>query len=105
MVDRGADLAWISQYPHEQEYLFAPLTGIDVQSIHEEGELTVVQVRLNVNLQALTLEEVATKMQRSHTDFIKLLIDDLKFAKVPERAWRSLLWLKRDMESSVEPDW
>ena len=31
MVDRGADLSWLSQYPHEKEILFAPLTGIEVQ--------------------------------------------------------------------------
>ena len=27
MIDRGAELGWISQYPHEKECLFAPLTG------------------------------------------------------------------------------
>ena len=27
MVDRGASLSWLSQYPHEDEILFAPLTG------------------------------------------------------------------------------
>ena len=27
MIDRGAELGWISQYPHESECLFAPLTG------------------------------------------------------------------------------
>jgi hypothetical protein len=27
MIDRGAELRWISQYPHERECLFAPLTG------------------------------------------------------------------------------
>ena len=27
MVSRGADLTWVSQYPHEREILFAPLTG------------------------------------------------------------------------------
>ena len=27
MIDRGAELGWISQYPHEAECLFAPLTG------------------------------------------------------------------------------
>ena len=25
MIDRGAELKWISQYPHEEECLFAPL--------------------------------------------------------------------------------
>ena len=27
MIDRGAELGWISQYPYEAECLFAPLTG------------------------------------------------------------------------------
>ena len=27
MIDRGAELGWISQYPLEAECLFAPLTG------------------------------------------------------------------------------
>ena len=27
MIDRGAELGWVSQYPHEAECLFAPLTG------------------------------------------------------------------------------
>ena len=28
MIDRGAELGWISQYPDEAECLFAPLTGM-----------------------------------------------------------------------------
>ena len=27
MVDRGADISFFSQYPHEKEICFAPLTG------------------------------------------------------------------------------
>ena len=27
MIDRGADLSWLSQYPAEEEVLFPPLTG------------------------------------------------------------------------------
>ena len=30
MVDRGADLSWLSQYPHEKEICFPPLTGLEV---------------------------------------------------------------------------
>ena len=98
MLDRGADLEWISQvaiplllpppsprtsaphdpttplpppslpttsshlccsqYPHEREILFAPLTGCEVASTHVDGSVLVVGVRLNVNLGALTIEQV-----------------------------------------------
>ena len=30
MVNRGADISWLSQYPLEKETLFGPLTGIEV---------------------------------------------------------------------------
>ena len=32
MVDRGASLSWLSQYPHEEEILFAPLTGVELRA-------------------------------------------------------------------------
>ena len=32
MIDRGADLSVFSQYPHEKEICFPPLTGIEVMS-------------------------------------------------------------------------
>eukprot|EP00966_Prymnesium_polylepis_P080707 1870132-Prymnesium_polylepis.1 len=38
MVDRGADLSWLSQYPHEAEVLFAPLTCLDFQGSHVKDE-------------------------------------------------------------------
>ena len=37
MIDRGADLEWLSQYPHEKECLFAPLTGIEVRHKPQSG--------------------------------------------------------------------
>ena len=30
MVDRGADISFLSQYPHEKEILFGPLTGVEL---------------------------------------------------------------------------
>ena len=46
MIDRGADLSWISQYPHEREITFTPLTGLEVQSTRVEGRVLVVGVRV-----------------------------------------------------------
>ena len=52
MVDRGADIAWLSQYPEEREILFPPLTAIEVletQAEQTDGqEVLRVKVRLNV---------------------------------------------------------
>ena len=58
MVDRGADLAWVSQYGHEREILFPPLTGLEVVGSDVEGESLIVSVRLSLNLKALTLDQV-----------------------------------------------
>jgi hypothetical protein len=58
MVDRGADVSWLSQYPHEKEILFAPLTGLEVLTTRVEGRVLVVVVRLSVNLNAATIEQV-----------------------------------------------
>lgn len=58
MVDRGADLSFLSQYPHEEEILFAPLAGFEVKHTRVEGRVLVVVVSLSVNLTAQTLEQV-----------------------------------------------
>ena len=33
MIDRGAEIAWLSQYPHEAEILFAPLAGLEAREM------------------------------------------------------------------------
>lgn len=78
MVDRGADVSWLSQYPGEKEILFAPLTGLEVVGKRVVGEVIVVEVRLNVNLMALTIEQVIAKMQRSHIQMLDTMIDRQK---------------------------
>ena len=57
MVNRGADLSWLSQYPHECEFLFGPLTGIEVLGSRIEGSVVVIACDFSINLMALTLEQ------------------------------------------------
>eukprot|EP00962_Isochrysis_galbana_P052901 scaffold24379_cov122-Isochrysis_galbana.AAC.1 len=64
MVDRGADLAWLSQYPHEKEVLFGPLSGLEVQSIRVEGSVQIVRMQLSINLVSLTIEQVLSKRRK-----------------------------------------
>jgi len=47
MIDRGAELDWLSQYPHEKECLFAPLTGFELQQTRVEGSVLIAEVRLH----------------------------------------------------------
>ena len=83
MVDRGCELGWISQYPQERECLFAPLTGFELQQTRVEEGVLVAEVRLSVNLNALTIEEVVAKMKRSHLELVQLLHDGFEHSGVP----------------------
>ena len=72
-VDRGADLSPLSQYPHEHEILFAPLSSLELQSTHVENSVLIVRVNLNINLTAMTIEKVIGKMKYSHRDLLRLI--------------------------------
>ena len=43
--------------PHEQEILFGPLTGMQLMKTRVDGGSIVAEVRLSVNLNALTIEQ------------------------------------------------
>ena len=60
MVDRGADLTWLSQYPFEKEVLFPPLTGLECTETEVDGSTLLVITRLSLNMASLTLEQVPT---------------------------------------------
>ena len=95
MIDRGADISWLSQYPHEKEILFAPLSGLEITHHRLEQAVLVVSVRPSVNLNALTIEEVVAKMQRSQLQLLSTMIDDLKFGGAPITALAPLEALHR----------
>ena len=52
MIDRGADLSPFSQYPHEKEICFPPLTCMEAVGSRIKGNILFIQMRLNVNFTA-----------------------------------------------------
>ncbi len=44
MVDRGADLSWLSQYPAEKEVTFPPLTALEVRGSRIEDNTIIVEM-------------------------------------------------------------
>ena len=51
--------------------------------------MLVAEVRLSVNLTNHTIDEVLSKLQRSHLQLLDLALDDLRFANAPSAAlWR-----------------
>ena len=101
MVDRGASLSWLSQYPFEQEILCPPLTGIGVEANRCEGSVIVIDVRLSVNFTSLSIEQSIAKLQRSNLQLIDLILGDLRFARAPKPALAQLESLK--LEHSRRP--
>ena len=117
MVDRGAELKWLSQCacallpctaaavdvhacacadPHEEEILFAPLTGLEVHDFRVEGRVLVVEAKMSVNLNALTIEQVVSKRRKVVQDMCDQVL--LRFEhEIPKRPdWQALLALRGD---------
>jgi hypothetical protein len=74
MVDRGAEIGFLSQYPHEREIVFAPLAGFEVKHTRVEGQVLVVAVGLSVNLTAQTIEQAIEKRRKLVRDMCEHLV-------------------------------
>ena len=83
---RGADLSIMSQYPHEKEFLFAPLTGIEVQDTTKKGNVLHISTRLNTNLKVQTIEEMQSKMKNIHLNLVGIVQEDLESKGITELA-------------------
>ena len=70
MIDRGADISFLSQYPFEKEILFSPLTGLEVRGSRIKGKVLIVQVKLSINLTSLTIEQVIGKRKKVLQDMV-----------------------------------
>jgi hypothetical protein len=93
MVNKGAPLqwCWCSQFPCEEEVLFAPLTGLEVcGQPRVDKAVIIVELRLNCNLHDRTIEEVLSKLQNSHLDLISIIRSDLGHLGFPASSWAAL---------------
>jgi len=108
MVDRGADLEWLSQYPHEKEVLLPPLTGVEALSSDVEGNMLVIQSRFSLNLSAQTLEQVLSRRRKMLMDMANGIELDLREALPENFVLLALKVLRKALEYgaySFPPDW
>ena len=78
MVNRGAFLMWLSQYPDEREVLLPPLTGLEVSSYTESTDGTLVYtMQLNINMQSMTIEQVLALRKKQCTELAQMVSRDL----------------------------
>jgi hypothetical protein len=78
LIDRGAELSWLSQYPHEAEILFPPLTSMETLGTHVDGNRLIVDMRLTLNLGALTLEQVIGKRFKLLRDMASTIVGEVR---------------------------
>ena len=82
-VDRGADISLYSQYPREQEFLYVPRSflqpaGVPELQITENGVVQILDIKVNVNLKTVTIEEYEKRKKTLHMASFKLLLQDLE---------------------------
>ena len=89
MVDRGCDVSWLSQYPHESEILFAPLCGMEVQRTRVEGSVIIIETRLSINLKSLTMEQQISRRRKLVVDMSANVILEMR-SEVNQEPWTKL---------------
>ena len=84
MIDRGAEISWLSQYPHEKEILFAPLAGLEATDMRIDTHplngkhIIVVTMRVSINLTNPTIEQVVAKRRKIVDDMGKGLLMEMR---------------------------
>ena len=81
-VDRGADISEFSQYTGEKEFLIVPYSFVQgdgrqrTEITEGGGVLTVIPIRININLQTLTVEQLRGKKKSMHITAFQSIIDE-----------------------------
>mmetsp|Transcript_52922 Transcript_52922/g.139376 ORF Transcript_52922/g.139376 Transcript_52922/m.139376 type:complete len:1187 (+) Transcript_52922:93-3653(+) len=81
-IDVGASMQFLSQYPGEAEFLMPPLTCLEVVGepiLERRGQLEVllIPIRVNVNLKAVTVEDLMQRRKYLHLGMVKNLREEL----------------------------
>jgi hypothetical protein len=77
-IDIGADILWLSQYPGEAEYLFPPLSCLEVNGEPRlKGDVIVFPLLMNLCLKGLTLEQLEERRKELHIAMTKNLTEEL----------------------------
>ena len=98
MVDRGADISWLSQYPHEKETLLPPLMGLQVHGTSVKGSTLVVACRISINMASLTLEQVAGKRKKLLSDMTVQMADEVRVGLGEQTANQAASMVKTKLE-------
>jgi hypothetical protein len=83
-VDVGASIEFLSQYPAEKEFLFPPLSCLEVMGEPRVeplpkggGHVVVIPLRVNANLRAATVDELIARRKRLHAAATRNLREEL----------------------------
>ena len=90
-IDRGADISMYSQYPNEEEHVIPPLSHFEIVKVRRQEVINCYVLRLNINLRALTLEELSTSRKNAVTRLARRLAFDAEEAQLPGPRLRALL--------------
>ena len=82
-ADRGAVVSEFSQYPGEGETLFLPMSyvaqsGAQRVEVTATGKVTIIPVRVNVNLKAECLEQLEEKKKSIHIAAFEFRVSELQ---------------------------
>ncbi|KOO33679.1 ankyrin repeat protein [Chrysochromulina tobinii] len=108
MVDRGADLTWLSQYPHEREVLLPPLTGIEALGTDVQGSTLLIHSRLSLNLAAHTLDQVLSRRIKMIRDILDGIELEMRDSLGEENVYFGIRLMRKAMNYgplSNDPDW
>eukprot|EP00960_Hanusia_phi_P060603 764555-Hanusia_phi.AAC.1 len=82
-IDRGADLRFLSQYPGEKEFLYPPLSYLEVTRrprLEEvEGQIVrVLPMRINANVTSSTIEGILGKRKELYVALLANVTEEIR---------------------------